>query len=132
MNKASLFLKRYMLLNLSMHSFLRDEALCPQLHVNIFGQKYLHEAGDIEPHLAGSYACSGLTAYSALKKGLPYSSDNKAIILGVGGVGMMGLQIAKSAFNVNPIVIDVDDEKLRVQGYKVFPEAVQAYYHPQD
>ena len=83
-------------------------------HILVPDQKYLHEAGDIEPHLAGSYACSGLTAYSALKKGLPYSSDNKAIILGVGGVGMMGLQIAKSAFNVNPIVIDVDDEKLEI------------------
>ena len=40
-------------------------------HILVPDQKYLHEAGDIEPHLAGSYACSGLTAYSALKKGLP-------------------------------------------------------------
>ena len=36
-------------------------------------------------------------------------NNNSLIIIGVGGVGMMGLQIAKAAFNCNPIVIDVDE-----------------------
>ena len=83
-------------------------------HVVIPDSKYLHDAGDTPEHLAGSYACSGLTAYSALKKGAPYSSDNDLIIIGIGGVGMMGLQIAKAAFKCNPIVVDVDEEKLRL------------------
>tara|TARA_B100000029_G_scaffold516206_1_gene627656 strand:+ start:17632 stop:18684 length:1053 start_codon:yes stop_codon:yes gene_type:complete len=83
-------------------------------HVLVPDSKYLYEAGDIEDHLAGSYACSGLTAYSALKKGAPYYGNNKVVIVGVGGVGMMGLQIAKAAFDCNPIVVDVDDAKLEL------------------
>jgi len=83
-------------------------------HVIVPDAKYLHDAGDTPEHLAGSYACSGLTAYSALKKGAPYASNNSLIIIGAGGVGMMGLQIAKAAFNCNPIVIDVDETKLKL------------------
>tara|TARA_Y100001958_G_C21148651_1_gene485382 strand:+ start:65 stop:1111 length:1047 start_codon:yes stop_codon:yes gene_type:complete len=83
-------------------------------HVIVPDSKYLHDAGDTPEHLAGSYACSGLTAYSALKKGAPFSSDNDLIIIGIGGVGMMGLQIAKAAFNCNPIVVDVDEQKLKL------------------
>jgi len=83
-------------------------------HVVVPDSKYLHDAGDTPEHLAGSYACSGLTAYSALKKAAPYRADNDLIIIGVGGVGMMGLQIAKAAFNCNPIVVDVDEEKLKL------------------
>ena len=83
-------------------------------HVIVPDSKYLHDAGDTPDHLAGSYACSGLTAFSALKKGAPYSPDSSLIIIGVGGVGMMGLQIAKAAFNCSPIVVDVDEEKLKL------------------
>ena len=83
-------------------------------HVVVPDSKYLHDAGDTPEHLAGSYACSGLTAFSALKKGAPFNSDSDLIIIGVGGVGMMGLQIAKAAFNCNPIVVDVDQEKLKL------------------
>ena len=83
-------------------------------HVLVPDSKYLHDAGDTPEHLAGSYACSGLTAFSALKKGAPYISNNDLIIIGVGGVGMMGLQIAKAAFDCNPIVVDVDEDKLKL------------------
>lgn len=83
-------------------------------HVLVPESKYLHDAGDTPEHLAGSYACSGLTAFSALKKGAPYTAENCLIIIGVGGVGMMGLQIAKAAFNCNPIVVDVDEDKLQL------------------
>ena len=47
-------------------------------------------------------------------KPIYYTSNNSLIIIGVGGVGMMGLQIAKAAFNCNPIVIDVDEDKLKL------------------
>ena len=83
-------------------------------HVIVPDSKYLYDAGDTPDHLAGSYACSGLTAFSALKKGAPYNSDSSLIIIGVGGVGMMGLQIAKAAFNCSPIVVDVDEDKLKL------------------
>ena len=80
-------------------------------HVVVPHSKYLFKPTNVPAHLAGSYACSGLTAYSALKKGAPYH-NNSMIIVGAGGVGMMGIQIAKAAYDINPIVVDVDQAKL--------------------
>ena len=45
-------------------------------HVLVPDRKYLFDAADTPDSLAGSYACRGLTAYSALKKAGPYTKDN--------------------------------------------------------
>jgi len=81
-------------------------------HVLVPNSKYLMDAGATPDHLAGSYACSGLTAYTALKKSGIKDSSDSLVIVGAGGLGMMGIQIAKAAFNTQPIVVDVDDAKL--------------------
>ena len=83
-------------------------------HVLVPHSKYLFDKGDTPDELAGSYACSGLTAYSALKKVAPITNDNSLVIIGAGGVGMMALQIAQAAFSINPIVVDIDDKKLEL------------------
>ena len=83
-------------------------------HVLVPHSRYLMDAGNTPDHLAGSYACSGLTAYTSLKKAKIKDSDNSLIIVGAGGLGMMGIQIAKAAFNVKPIVVDVDETKLEI------------------
>ena len=76
--------------------------------------KYLFDAGDTPDELAGSYACRGLTAYSALKKANPKPNDKKLVIISAGGLGLLAVKIAQAAFNVNPIVVDIDDAKLAI------------------
>jgi len=83
-------------------------------HVLVPGEQYLFEAGDTPDSLAGSYACRGLTAFSALKKAGPFSKDNSLVIVSAGGLGLLALKIARAAYGINPIVIDIDDEKLEV------------------
>ena len=83
-------------------------------HVIAPHSRYLMDAGNTPDHLAGSYACSGLTAYTALKKANIKDSADSLVIIGAGGLGMMGIQIAKAAFNVQPIVVDVDEAKLNL------------------
>ena len=80
-------------------------------HVLIPGEQYLFDAGDTPDSLAGSYACRGLTAFSALRKAEPYTHDNSLIIVSAGGLGLLALKIAKAAYGINPIVVDIDDEK---------------------
>ena len=104
-----------------------DEQLCNQpraLGVNVDGgfsdtiivphPRYLLDCEGIPAGLAATYMCSGLTAYSALKKmGQPSPGDQLAIV-GLGGVGMMGLQCARALFPDTPInAVDVDDNKLQ-------------------
>ena len=83
-------------------------------HVLIPGEQYLFDAGDTPDSLAGRYACRGLTAFSALRKAEPYTRDNSLIIVSAGGLGLLALKIAKAAYGINPIVVDIDDEKLKV------------------
>jgi alcohol dehydrogenase/propanol-preferring alcohol dehydrogenase len=83
-------------------------------HVLVPGAQYLFDAGDTPENLAGSYACRGLTAFSALKKAEPFPHDNSLVIISAGGLGLLALKIARATYGINPIVLDIDDDKLEV------------------
>ena len=82
-------------------------------HVLIPHSRYLFDKGDVSDSLAATYACSGLTAFAALKKVGDLHADDAVVIIGAGGVGMMAIQIAISAMGIDPIVVDIDDSKLQ-------------------
>lgn len=81
-------------------------------HVLVPHPRYLFDKGDIPDGLAATYACSGLTAYSALKRVGTLAPGDDLVIVGAGGLGMMALQIGRAAFDFAPIVVDVDAAKL--------------------
>jgi len=81
-------------------------------YVLVKNKKYLFDAGNTPDELAGSYACRGLTAYSALKMANLKPNDKGLVIIGAGGLGLLAVKIAQAAFNVKPIVVDIDDKKL--------------------
>ena len=105
-----------------------DEHLCNQpraLGVNVDGgfsdhvvvpdAKYLFDYAPLSEEQACTYACSGLTAFSALKKvaagfaGSP--DDRKLLIIGAGGVGLSGIRMAALLGLPAPIVAEVDRGK---------------------
>ncbi|WP_395644419.1 alcohol dehydrogenase catalytic domain-containing protein [Terricaulis sp.] len=67
--------------------------------------------GDLAPGLGALAMCSGLTAYSALKKiGAP-PKDQPILLLGMGGVGLQAMALAKNVLP-NPIIAaDIDATK---------------------
>jgi D-arabinose 1-dehydrogenase-like Zn-dependent alcohol dehydrogenase len=81
-------------------------------HVLVPHPKYLIDYGTTDPALGAAYMCSGLTAYSAMKRVGTLGPDDQVLVLGVGGVGMMGVQFAKAMFHKGPIAADIDDGKL--------------------
>jgi D-arabinose 1-dehydrogenase-like Zn-dependent alcohol dehydrogenase len=75
--------------------------------------KYLLDATGVPEGLAAAYMCSGLTAYSALKKVRNVFDGEAILIVGLGGVGMMGLQFARAMFPKARILgADIDQKKL--------------------
>ncbi|MDA9033316.1 alcohol dehydrogenase [Gammaproteobacteria bacterium] len=82
-------------------------------YVLVKDSKYLFDAGNTPDELAGTYACRGLTAYSALKKANLDRGDS-VVIISAGGLGLLALKIAIAAFEVNAIVVDIDNEKLSI------------------
>ena len=80
-------------------------------HVLIPHPRYLIDADGIDPAIAGSYMCSGLTAYSAVKKAMAMAGDGPLLIIGLGGVGFMALEIARSMTQRLIVIADIDGRK---------------------
>ena len=81
-------------------------------HVLVPHPKYLLDFGKTEPALAAAYMCSGLTAFSAMKKVGKVTASDAVVVLGCGGVGMMAIQFAKTLFGRGPIAADIDQGRL--------------------
>jgi len=97
-------------------------------HVLVPDPKYLMDRTGIAAGLAATYMCSGLTAYSALKRIGDPGPDDKVVIVGCGGVGMMGIQFARAMMPSAPLAADVDPGKLQAaQG-----AGAEAVYNPKD
>jgi D-arabinose 1-dehydrogenase-like Zn-dependent alcohol dehydrogenase len=80
-------------------------------HVLVPHPRYLLAYDGITEALAATYACSGLTAYGALKKVGRLDPGEKLLIIGAGGVGMSGIRLAREVTGVAPIVADIDPGK---------------------
>lgn len=81
-------------------------------YVLIPHSRYLFDKGDVSDSLAATYACSGLTAYGALKKVGDLEAGDEIVIIGAGGVGSMAIQVARAS-GIDPIVVDIDEAKLQ-------------------
>lgn len=76
--------------------------------------KYVLDYGEIEPHVAATCACSGLTAYAALKKLPQCSPDDTILLIGAGGLGLAALGLAEALTPAKVVVADIDDGKLAI------------------
>ena len=84
-------------------------------YVLIPDSKFLIRLDHLEFDSASSLACSGLTAYNAVKKAksIPGLEDrHNIVIVGAGGLGLMAVQVAKAIFKSKITIIDVNDQKL--------------------
>jgi D-arabinose 1-dehydrogenase-like Zn-dependent alcohol dehydrogenase len=80
-------------------------------HVLIPHPRYLIDYAPLSSAFAGPLMCSGLTAYGALKHLGDHAERGPVLLIGLGGVGMMGLAIARALFRTPPIVADIDAQK---------------------
>jgi D-arabinose 1-dehydrogenase-like Zn-dependent alcohol dehydrogenase len=80
-------------------------------HVLVPHPKYLLEFDPLPEDQACIYACSGLTAYSALKKAAPLRADDALLIIGAGGVGLSGIRLARKLYDARLIVAELDHAK---------------------
>ncbi len=76
--------------------------------------KYLFDMSNVADALACTYACSGITAFGAVKKAAGLPDDDALLIIGAGGVGLMGVRFAKAVLGKAPVVIDIDEGRRKV------------------
>ena len=80
-------------------------------HVLVPHPRYLLDVEGIAPPIAGPLMCSGLTGYGAIKKALSFLRAGPLLIVGLGGVGMMGLQFARALTDKPIFAADIDAGK---------------------
>jgi alcohol dehydrogenase len=80
-------------------------------HVLVPHPRYLIDYAPLSPALAGAAMCSGLTAYAALRRLAGHAGRGPVLLIGLGGVGSMGLALARAMFAVAPLVADIDAGK---------------------
>jgi D-arabinose 1-dehydrogenase-like Zn-dependent alcohol dehydrogenase len=97
-----------------------DEQMCGKRSIGVFEHggfsdyvlvphpRYLLDYGNLPAALAATFACSGLTAYGALKKA---AHAGRVLIIGAGGVGMSAVRLARLVTGESPMVADVDAAK---------------------
>ena len=80
-------------------------------HVIVPDPSYLVAYDGIAPELACTYACAGLTAYSAIGKVGQLGDSDYLLMIGAGGVGLSAVHMAKELTKAKLIVADIDADK---------------------
>jgi propanol-preferring alcohol dehydrogenase len=75
--------------------------------------RYLVRADGLDSGQASTLACSGLTAFSAIRK-CSLGSDDLLLVIGAGGLGTAAIQIAKKVTGARVAVADIDESKLEL------------------
>ena len=80
-------------------------------HVLVPQARHLFDPGTVDPALAATYACSGITVYSAIRKAMPLAPDEPFVLFGAGGLGLNAIAMLRALEHENIIVVDVSAEK---------------------
>jgi alcohol dehydrogenase/propanol-preferring alcohol dehydrogenase len=74
--------------------------------------KYLVDLGNLDPAVACTFGCAGITTLSAVSKVMPLPSNEPVLLIGAGGLGLAAISILKSFGHESIVVADINDEKL--------------------
>jgi D-arabinose 1-dehydrogenase-like Zn-dependent alcohol dehydrogenase len=102
-----------------------DDHLCPRAShtlgiqrpggyadlVRVPHARYLVPIGTLAPERAATYACAGITAFSAIRKLPDLGADDHVAIVGCGGVGMTALALCSAMSRARIVAIDPDPAK---------------------
>ena len=73
--------------------------------------RYLLPFDGVDASLAATYACSGLTAYSAIRKIMPLGANQAVVLIGAGGLGLAAIAVLRALGHANIVSLDIDDGK---------------------
>ena len=73
--------------------------------------RYLIDLKGLDPVKMAPYACSGLTAFGAIKKLRPLLETQPIVVIGAGGLGLMSLHILAMLGAKGAIVVELDERR---------------------
>jgi alcohol dehydrogenase/propanol-preferring alcohol dehydrogenase len=80
-------------------------------HVIVPSPRHLVDISGLDPAVAATYSCSGITVYSAIAKVMPMEPDEPLVLIGAGGLGLNAISILKALDHRNIVVVDTSPTK---------------------
>lgn len=80
-------------------------------HVVAPHPRHLVDPGTLDPAVAATYACSGITVLSAIRKVLPLPAEEPLVLVGAGGLGLNAISVLRALGHANIVVVDIGAEK---------------------
>ena len=80
-------------------------------HVLVPHPRYLVDPGDVDPAVAATFGCSGITVLAAIRKAMPLEPDDPIVLVGAGGLGLAAVGMLKALGHRAIISVDISPEK---------------------
>ncbi len=80
-------------------------------HVVAPHPRHLVDPGTLDLAVAATYACSGITVFSAIKKVMPVPPSEAIVLVGAGGLGLNAIAVLKAMKHQNIVSVDISPEK---------------------
>ncbi len=80
-------------------------------HVIAAHAGHLVDPGDLDPALAATYACSGITVFAAIRKIMPLAPDVPVVLIGAGGLGLSAIAVLRALGHRAIVSVDTSEAK---------------------
>lgn len=81
-------------------------------HVLVSDPKYLLDIEGLDPAVAATYACSGVTVFGAIRKLMPLDHNETIVIIGAGGLGLNAISLLRALGHERICAVDSGQIKL--------------------
>lgn len=80
-------------------------------HIVLPNETYLFAFDGVDPAVAATFSCSGLTVYSAIQKAMPLDPAEAVLVVGAGGLGLVAVRMLKALGFTQIIAADLAADK---------------------
>jgi alcohol dehydrogenase/propanol-preferring alcohol dehydrogenase len=80
-------------------------------HVVVPHPRYLVDPGDVDPAVAATFGCSGITVLSAIRKVMPLDPADPVVLVGAGGLGLSAIAMLRALGHQAIISVDLSADK---------------------
>jgi alcohol dehydrogenase/propanol-preferring alcohol dehydrogenase len=80
-------------------------------HVVVPHARYLVDPGDVDPAVAATFGCSGITVLNGIRKVMPLEPSDPIVLVGAGGLGLAAIGMLRALGHEAIVSIDISAEK---------------------
>jgi alcohol dehydrogenase/propanol-preferring alcohol dehydrogenase len=73
--------------------------------------RHLVDVSGLDPAVAATWSCSGITVFSAIRKVMPLAADEPVVLVGAGGLGLAAIGVLKAMGHRRIVVADIAETK---------------------